>query len=538
MAGAADKLAVFSELFEFLTPEEQLEADQILKESTRVWIPIFEGPQKDAYESLADITFYGGSAGGGKTDLVIGAALTEHQRSMIYRRVGSELQAIIDRLAEIHGSMDGFNGKNNIWRLPACYGKSGDKIQIEFGAVPNLGDEKKYQGRPHDLKVFDEITSFLEYQFRFLITWLRTTRKGQRCRVICTGNPPVDAQGEWVIKFWAPWLDPFHPNPAKPGELRWFAAIDGKDIEVEDGTPFKHNGKLIRPQSRTFIPSRVTDNPYLMETGYEATLQALPEPLRSQMLDGNFQAGKEDNAFQVIPTAGVRAAQDRWTEEGKKGPMDSVGEDVARGGRCETVISRRHGHWYDKLLCYPGVATPDGASAASVAVAAVRDGAPIHVDVVGCGTSPYDHLKTAGVQVVPINGAAESHGFDKSRQLRFYNLRAELYWKMRESLDPASPDPVALPPGQDIRADLCAATWTLRAGKILIESKDDLIKRIGRSPDKGDAIIYASVETPKRSMDHRGKGHVSSYDPYKAAQQEQNQHHNASAHVADYDPYQ
>jgi hypothetical protein len=503
---ALDALQKLKSLIGYATPEERDELETIVRQLTPLWVPMFDGPQQAAYESEADILFYGGAAGGGKTDLVIGAALTRHQRSIIFRRVGTELQAIIDRMTEILGNADGYNSQKNIWKLP--------NRQVEFGAVPVLGDEKKWQGRPHDLKIFDEITSFLESQFRFLITWMRTTNAGQRCRVICTGNPPVDSQGEWVIRFWGPWLDKDHPNPARPGELRWFAVLDGKDVEVESGAPFLHEGKQISPKSRTFIPSRIQDNPFLMETGYEATLQALPEPLRSQMLDGNFSAGKDENPFQVIPSKWVQAAQDRWTEQGKTEPMSSVGEDVARGGRAETVISRRHGSWYDKLLCYPGTATPDGPSAAALAMSAVRDGAPIHVDVIGCGTSPYDHLNQAGVHVVAVNGAAASYGTDKSGKLRFYNLRAELWWKVRESLDPTAPDPVALPPGQDVRADLCAPTWSLRSGKILIESKEDLMKRIGRSPDKGDAIVYASVETPKRAALLPGQSrHVVDYDP-------------------------
>jgi len=502
-----DALEKLKGLLNYATPDERAELAGIVRRLTPAWVPMFQGPQKSAYESEADVLFYGGAAGGGKTDLVIGSALTRHRRSIIFRRVGTELQAIVDRMTEILGASDGYNAQKNIWKLA-------DR-QVEFGAVPNMGDEKKYQGRPHDLKVFDEITSFSEAQFRFLITWLRTTASGQRCRVICTGNPPVDSQGEWVIRYWAPWLDREHPNPAAPGELRWFAVIDGKDVEVEGGEPFRHKGKSIRPQSRTFIPSRVQDNPFLMETGYEATLQALPEPLRSQMLEGDFTAGKDENPFQVIPSAWVAAAQGRWTEQGKQGPMDSIGQDVARGGRAETVVSRRHGSWYDKLLCYPGTATPDGPSAAAVAMAAVRDGAPIHVDVIGCGTSPYDHLNRAGVHVMAINGAGASHGTDKSGTLKFYNLRAELWWKMRESLDPKAVPTVALPPGQDIRADLCAPTWTLRGGRILIESKDDLIARIGRSPDKGDAMVYAGVETPKRVALGGRSCHVAEYDPLK-----------------------
>ena len=180
--------------------------------------------------------------------------------------------------------------------------------------------------------------------------------------------------------------------------------------------------------------------------------------------------------------------------------MDSVGEDVARGGKCETVISRRHGVWFDKLICSPGIATPDGPTAAAVAISAVRDGAPIHVDVIGCGTSPFDHLVGQGIHAVPVNGASGVPGeFDKSGQLRFYNMRALLWWRLRERLDPSSFPPCALPPGQDVKADLCAPRWKLSGGKILIESKDDLIERLGRSPDKGDALVYGNIETAKRA---------------------------------------
>src|SRR5690606_36015276 len=69
--------------------------------------------------------------------------------------------------------------------------------------------------------------------FTFIKTWNRTTTLGQRCRVVATGNPPTTAEGLWVIEYWGPWLDPRHPNPAKPGELRWYVEMDdGRDAEV------------------------------------------------------------------------------------------------------------------------------------------------------------------------------------------------------------------------------------------------------------------------------------------------------------------
>jgi hypothetical protein len=69
---------------------------------------------------------------------------------------------------------------------------------------------------------------------RFLLGWLRTTTPGLHCQALLTFNPPTTSEGRWVIEFFAPWLDPKHPNPRSPGELRWFATIAGKDLEVPD----------------------------------------------------------------------------------------------------------------------------------------------------------------------------------------------------------------------------------------------------------------------------------------------------------------
>jgi hypothetical protein len=301
-----------------------------------------------------------------------------------------------------------------------------------------------------------------------------------------------------VIAFFAPWLDRGHPHPAEPGELRWFASVDGRDVEVESDQPFEHGGEVIRPQSRTFIPSRITDNPYLMGTGYMATLQSLPEPLRAQMLHGDFSAGLEDDAFQVIPSAWVIAAQDRWQARSRKEPMDSMGVDVARGGRDETVIARRHGAWFDALVTHPGSASPDGPTVAAQVMAARRDQAPVHIDVVGWGASPFDFLRSNGIQTLGVNGAEKSLGLTADGALKLVNRRAEVWWRLREALDPLNPQPLALPPDRQLRADLCAPTWRLTPQGILLESKEDIIARLGRSPDRGDAVALALIATAKR----------------------------------------
>ncbi len=161
-------------LLKHLTPEELAELDTLITSGVAPWLPL-PGPQQTAYTSPATIIGYGGAAGGGKTDLACGKALTQHQKVMILRRVGTELTGVIDRLEELIGNKDGFNGQNKIWRTERFDGK---KLQIEFASLPNLGDEKGFQGRPHDLLVFDETANFLEQQVRFLLGWLRSTDPG------------------------------------------------------------------------------------------------------------------------------------------------------------------------------------------------------------------------------------------------------------------------------------------------------------------------------------------------------------------------
>lgn len=496
------------------------------------WAPL-PGPQTMAYTSEADIIGFGGAAGGGKTDLACGLTLNEHRKTMILRRVGTELSGIEDRLEELIGNKDGWNGQKKIWRRVRA---DGVKQQIEMASLPNLGDEKGFQGRPHDLIIFDEAANFLEAQVRFLLGWLRTVVKGQRKRALLAFNPPTTAEGRWIVEFFAAWLDPLHPNPAAFGELRWYGVVKGKDFAVPDGRTFvivndqpcydfnpkdyrgERQKEVIKPKSRTFIPSKITDNPYLMGTDYMSTLQALPEPLRSQMLNGDFMAGMTDDPWQVIPTAWVKAAVARWKAKDVLPEMDSLGVDVARGGSDETVIAPRHGPWYAPLLCYPGKETPDGNTTAALILMARRDLAPIHIDVIGVGASPYDQLMNQKQQIMGVNVSERAMGTDKSGRLRFFNQRSELWWKFREGLDPDNNKGWCLPPDTRLIADLCAPKWELSGSIIKVEGREELVKRLGRSPDRASAIILAQLDTPKLhflpgAQSRRARGE---YDPYAA----------------------
>lgn len=450
------------------------------------WQPL-PGPQQRAYESAADELLYGGAAGGGKTDLLIGLAMTAHQESIIFRREYPQLKGIIRRGKKLISGCGRYNGTEHSFILP-------DRI-VELGSVPFEDDWEKYQGRPHDLVCFDELPHFSRRLYRTLIGWLRTDDPGQRCRVVAAGNPPTTAEGLWILEEWAPWLDEKHPNPAAPGELRWYIVSGEKTVWVDGPEPVEVEGKMLYPRSRTFIPARVQDNPYYMATGYLATLMALPEPLRSQMMEGDFLAGQEDDPWQVIPTAWIKAAQERWKRTVRPDvSMSALGADVARGGRDQTTLCRRYLNWYDAIEKHPGSTTRDGQAVAALLIQAEPGNAPVNIDVIGVGASAYDFAAEVLPNVNGVNFGHASFASDKSGLLSFVNLRAEAYWLFREALDPTSGMDICLPDDPELLADLAAPRWKLTQRGILVEPKEDIKKRLGRSPDCGDVVVLASMD--------------------------------------------
>lgn len=477
------------DLLPYLTQQERAEMDSLLASSAYQWQPQ-PGPQTAAYNSDADVIGYGGAAGGGKTDLLLGMAGTKHYRSVIFRRVFPLLEGIESRSREIYNHdadsrlKDRYNESLHRWEFA-------NGASVRFAAMQYEEDKKNFQGRPFDFYGFDEATEFTESQVRFVTGWNRTTRQGQKCRVMMTFNPPMDEAGEWVTRYFAPWLDETHARPAADGELRWYAMVDGQEMERPDGTPFQQGGETITPKSRTFFHAQLSDNPILAATGYAATIDAMPEPIRT-LLKGKFGAYKITDPFQVIPAAWVRAAQERWNESQSSDVIRSVGVDVARGGGDKTVIATLRLERFDELTKYPGMATPDGATVAMLVSEIVKSQAPsINVDVIGVGASAYDAIVNRYGYTVGVNFGSGSHITDRSGKFHFANKRAECYWLLREALDPDYGAVLALPPDKELLGDLCAPKWSIKTGKIYIESKDEIIKRLGRSTDCGDAVALA-----------------------------------------------
>lgn len=481
------------------------------------WVPN-PGPQTLAYKCEADELFYGGQAGGGKTNLALGLAVTAHRRTLILRRINKDASKLLEHLSDILGHRQGMSLQPPRWRLPHSDG--GERL-IEFGGCEFEADKQRYKGEPHDLIYFDEGSDFLASQYRFIIGWNRSTVQGQRCRVIVGSNPPTSAEGFWVVRHWAAWLDPLHPHPAKPGELRWYVVgPQSEDVEVEGpgvyryilgdkkeflgverATPDTPTKQRYVARSRTYIPAKLEDNPDQDNESYQGVLSGLPEEIRDAYRDGKFGTSLNDHEYQVIPTEWIEAAQARWRERRNVViAMTAIGVDVAQGGKDWTVLARRHGGWYDKLIKKPGKETQDGASVASEVARIRRDNCPVIIDVDGgWGGATVENLKGNGVTVVGFKGSGAGMGTTRDNQFHFFNKRTEAWWRFREELDPSQPggSVIALPPDASIKADLAAPRWHLKGKGIVIEEKKEIKKRLGRSPDEGDAIVMAMSEGSK-----------------------------------------
>lgn len=497
------------------------------------WEPL-PGPQTMAYNSEADITGYGGAAGGGKTDLLLGLARTQHSKAVIFRDTYPNLKGMIDRSRVVYSPGEDsppdprygvYNEQGHRWKFP-------ENRWLEFESCDHEKDKEKQRGRDRDFQGLDEVTQFSKSQVMFIMAWNRSTKEGQRCRVVMTFNPPSEGRGMWVIDYFLPWLAFLHPevfhheNPAAPGELRWYTRIGDREVETPDGREFvveedgtwnydfdreeykdqQKQSEILRPLSRTFIPASLEDNPYLSNSNYRSMLQSLDEPLRSQLLNGDFSACMDDDAWQVIPTEAWDRAVKRWNDANgsTEAPLTRAGVDVARGGLDNSAMAPIHNDGFcGEIVTVPGKETRTGRDIANKLVLPYLDKkVALAVDVIGVGSSPVDVLEEEGYQVVPINGSGKAvvmeYGKevpyeDPTSHVRCVNLRSAGIWNLRKLLEA---DAIAVPPNPRLRRAALAHRWSMTSAGIRVNEKDEVKLAIGYSPDEFDTVWMGYWLTP------------------------------------------
>ena len=189
----------------------------------------------------------------------------------------------------------------------------------------------------------------------------------------------------------------------------------------------------------------------------------------------------------VVGTALVDAAVGRWLAMADEGPL-CLGVDVARFGDDDSCIAPRRGNKILPLLTEKGKSTDQ--IAAWVYQTALRlrleaETVTVNVDTIGVGGGVADALRAMGLKWLVINDINSSERANDSE--KFANRRAEMAFGVADWLRSG-----ALPSDGKLEGELVAPIYDFDPqGRIRIESKDALKKRIRRSPDRADAVALA-----------------------------------------------
>lgn len=242
-----------------------------------------DGPQRRFLAETSYEALYGGAAGGGKTEALVMAPLRwvgeRGFRALILRRTFPELNRDIVPLMFEHYPTAG--GKPHVsdstWRFPSG-------AVIEYGHVERDADVHKYQGLEVQYLAFDELTSFTERQYTYLLSRVRSAN-GVPVRVRSATNPGGEGH-DWVMKRWAPWLD-------KRAEYKGARAEAGQVLHYRNGEKEEEwCPRGVDTLTRVFVPARLADNPHLManDPGYLTRLGGLDRVTRAQLRDGDWLA--------------------------------------------------------------------------------------------------------------------------------------------------------------------------------------------------------------------------------------------------------
>lgn len=217
-----------------------------------------------------------------------------------------------------------------------------------------------------------------------------------------------------------------------------------------------------------------------------------PEDLFRVKVLGKFPKIDEDV---LVPLQWIVAAQERWQLNYDVGKDKLIlGVDVAGMGRDSSVYCYRWGNFVQKIQKVNSGGKADHMKIAGVVkhVLDSNKNSVASIDTIGEGAGVYSRLIEEGFEGRAISCKYSAKAEDLSditEQHEFENMRAYLFWAVRDWLDPKNETGAMLPPGDGLAEEATEIKWWFKSnGKIIIEPKEDIKKRLGKSTDEFDAL--------------------------------------------------
>lgn len=341
-----------------------------------------------AAASEADVLFYGGGAGGGKTFYLLMEAIRHmHVKGFggtIFRREFSQITVEGGLWDEAEKIFPYFHGKPNVvdrfFRWPNNNALSFSGLEHEKDVYKNQGAQICYEG-------FDELTHFTRKQFFYMLSRNRSTC-GIKPYVRATMNPDKRSWVRPIVDWYLyPKEHPLHgkPNPERAGKIRYFIVLEDKMIWANTTEELLEKyGKDQMPLSFTFVPAKLTDNRVLMEKdpAYRAKLMALSAVERKRLLDQDWDAEEvagemfKRSWFPIVDSIPGRVTHSFrvWDRAATKPSEGNPSPDWSRGVRMDLLEN-------GKVLVRHMESIQDSASAVEQAIlnVATQDGKKVSI---------------------------------------------------------------------------------------------------------------------------------------------------------------
>lgn len=239
-----------------------------------------------------------------------------------------------------------------------------------------------------------------------------------------------------------------------------------------------------------YLQALAKDNPFNQPEYIEA-LEHLPENEYNRFVLGDWSYSDDPNQLIRFDVLKPQLLASRSKE------ADGMGIDVAREGDDDTFFAyRKNIENVRRIGDIELINSQDTITTASIAIEKMKDrkvgAGSVSVDVIGVGGGVVDSMRSRGYRVNAFNSGASPT--EDAGHLQFKNMRAQMYWKLREGLENGT---IELVDDARLIKELTAIRYFVKDKYIQIESKPEIKKRLGSSPDMADAVTIALFE-PKR----------------------------------------